>query len=117
MLGQLIASSFQIYNCFGGSFDSTMLISLIGVPTILGKTASAIWRVHFGESQICTQHFGESQIRIQHLRESQIFTVSFPQIVDYVFPVFLANIISLCVTNIYVGDFYYNVDNLDMINL
>ena len=42
MIGQLIASSFQISNCFGGSIDSTMLISLIGVPTILGKTVSAI---------------------------------------------------------------------------
>ena len=53
-----------------------MLISLIGFTTILGKTASAIWGVHFGESQICTQHFGESQI----------CTVPFPQIAEAVFP-------------------------------
>ena len=59
-------------------------ISLIGVPTIMGKTASAIWGVHFGESQICTQHFGESQICTQHFVGSQICTVPFPQIAEAV---------------------------------
>ena len=76
-----------------------MPISLIGVPTILGKMVSAIWGVHFGVSQICTQHFGEPPICTQHFRKSQICTVPFPQIAKAFIPVLWAHRISRYVKN------------------